>query len=306
MTRAQLDEGQRRAAELDQAVLAASQPPADASPAVDAPPPDGDDERTQALVDALRAVTDQAERDRTADARVLARLRELVRSYDRPWRMTLLDDNFGDGDFTGSPTWTVASGKFKIDPRYGLRSRFRPPAKLNLGSGDSGGDAALQLFGAVLGELAQQQEGGRPKQAEIHTTLSITNIFSVEIEFGALAKAIEGGGIEFGPYQGSRRQLGYRLVYTQGAKPSLAMVRYSRSGSSVIAQANLETGLEDGKFHRLLIRRGHDGAMEVALDGTLVMNAVDHSFKKGFKGFVLINKGGEFAVRSVAILGSPQ
>jgi hypothetical protein len=287
-------------------IQAAAQPPAAASSTADAPPPAGDDERTQALVDALRVVVDQAEKDRSADYRVIGRLRELMQIYDRPWRVTLLDETFSDGDFTRSPAWKVASGKFSVDPRYGLRSRVKPPAKLNLGSGDSDGDAALRLFGAVLNELSQQQNGGQAKRAEIHTRLAITDIFSIEIEFGAMAKTIDGGGIEFGPTRGAGRKFGYRLIYTQGAEPSLVLVRVTNSGSSIIARANLEAGLEDGQYHRLLLRRGHDGAMDVALDGILVMDGVNTGRKRSFTGFVLINRGGDLAVRGVTILGSAQ
>ena len=311
MTQAQLDEGQRRATELAQAVQAAAQSSAAASSTTasstgETPPPAGGDERTQALVDALRALANRAESDRSADFRVLRRLRELVQAYDRPWRVTLLDDDFSDGDFTRSPVWKVASGKFSVDPRYGLRSRVKLPATLNLGSGESGGGAALQFFGAVLGELTQQRGGSRAKRAEIHTKLAITDVFSIEIEFGTLSKAVEGGGIEFGPFRGAGRVAGYRLVYTQGANPSLAMLRVSKSGSTVIARATLETGLEDRQYHRLVLRRGHDGAMEVVLDGNPVMNGVDLGSQRRFTGFVLINKGGEFAVRRVTILGGAQ
>lgn len=306
MSQAQLDDGQRRADEIAQMIQAAAQPPAAASSTAETPTTAGDDERTQALVDALRVVVDQAEKDRSADYQVIGRLRELMRIYDRPWRVTLLDDDFSDGDFTRSPAWKVTIGKFSVDSRYGLRSRVKPPAKLNLRSGDSDGDAALRLFGAVLNQLSQQQSGGQAKRAEIHTRLAIADIFSIEIEFGAMAKTVEGGGIEFGPTRGSGRKFGYRLVYSQGAEPSLVLVWISKSGSSIIARANLEAGLEDGQYHRLLLRRGHDGAMDVTLDGILVMDGVDAGRKRSFTGFVLINRGGDLAVRGVTILGSAQ
>jgi hypothetical protein len=290
-----------RAAEIARIIAAANQ-----SPTPDGVPSSGDGS-TQALVDGLRALIDQAERERTADYRFLQQLRALAGDYDQPWRVTLLDEKFSDGDFTRSPTWTVASGRFAVDAKYGLRNRFTPPASLNLGSGDgSGGDAALQLFGAVLGELANQNSGGgnRARVAEIHTALAISDQFSVELRFGALAKAIEGGGIEFGPTRGSRRDAGYRLIYTQGKRPNLALLRVSPSGSSIIARADLAQGLEDGNYHRLLWRRAANGAMEVLLDGVTVMETNDRGNGQPFDSFTLINKGGDYSFKDVVIMGA--
>ena len=310
MTTEQRDEGRRRAAELGRVVAnAAAPPPAEAAQpqAAAAPPPAGSD-TTQALVDGLRAAVAQAERERSADTRFLEQLRGLARAYDRPWRVTLLDDDFADGDFTAAPAWTVASGTFSVDTRYGLRNRFTPPPTLQFGSGNQdGGDAAAQLFGAILGELTQQQGSGgqaRPSAAEIHTRLAITDIFSAEVEFGAFAKAIEGGGIEFGATRGAGRDTGYRLAYSQGRQPSLALLRVTPTGSSTVAQKALDAGLEDGHYHKLALRRGHGGAMEVLLDGAPVMKAVDRGARGAFDGFTLINRGGDFAFRGVTILGA--
>ena len=302
MSAAEVGNARLRAAEIARIVTAASQTPT--SPAI---PPSGGagDGSTQALVDGLRALIAQAERERTADYRFLQQLRALAGDYDQPWRVTLLHEDFSDGNYTRSPTWTVASGRFGVEAKYGLRNRFTPPAALNLGSGDgSGGDAALQLFGAVLGQLANQQGSSRARVAEIHTALAISDQFSVEIRFGALAKAMEGGGIEFGPTRGSRRDTGYRLVYTQGKRPTLALLRVSPSGSSIIARAALSKGLEDGNYHRLLWCRAAHGAMDVLLDGVTVMNATDRGNTQPFDGFTLINKGGDYSFKDVVISGA--
>ena len=158
MSATEVGNARLRAAEIARIIAAANQAPGSWTspddPAI--PPPGGaDDGGTQALVNGLHALIAQAERERTADYRFLEQLRALAGDYDQPWRVTLLDEKFSDGDFTRTPTWTVASGRFGVDAKYGLRNRFTPPASLNLGSGEgSGGDAALQLFGAVLGELA--------------------------------------------------------------------------------------------------------------------------------------------------------
>lgn len=301
MSAAEVGNARLRAAEIARMIAAANQ-----EPTPDAPPAGGaGDGSTQALVDGLRALIAQAERERTADYRFLQQLRALAGDYDQPWRVPLLDEHFSDGDYTRAPTWTVAGGRFGVDATYGLRNRFTPPASLNLGSGD-GGNAALQLFGAVLGELANQQSGGsgRARVAEIHTALVIADQFSVELRFGVLSKATEGGGIEFGPSRGSRRDTGYRLTYTQGKRPTLALLRVSPAGSSIIARADLPKGLEDGNYHRLLWRRAAHGVMTVLLDGVTVMNATDRGNTQPFDSFTLINKGGDYSFKDVVILGA--
>ena len=68
------------------------------------PTEEGDSE-LQSMVDQLRAITEQAKRDRSADFRLLQQLDDLAGRYDQPWRITLLEDSFADGDFTANPAW---------------------------------------------------------------------------------------------------------------------------------------------------------------------------------------------------------
>jgi len=74
-------------------------------------------EEVQALVDSLREVTLEIERRGAADRWVLERLRGLVRQYYWPWRYTIMEDNFADGDYTADPSWTVVAGQFFVDAR---------------------------------------------------------------------------------------------------------------------------------------------------------------------------------------------
>lgn len=222
----------------------------------------------------------------------------------------MLEDNFADGDFTANPAWAVASGKFTVDPRYGLRNRVIVPTRIDFGSGgQSEGQAALQLFGALLGGIAKQQSGGGREpapRAEIHTALAISEAFSVTLEFGAFTKAVEGGGLSFGVYRGVGRETGYRLVYSQGAAPSLTLLRLSTAGISTLARVPLAKGLEDGAYHRITLRRGRDGAMEGLIDDVAVLSGADPVLQATpFDGLTLINRGGEFAFRRVTVMGSP-
>ena len=60
-------------------------------------------------------MVDDAEKARAADPQFLRDLRGLAQGSDRPWRIQLLNDDFGDGDFTRNPSWTVTAGKYWVD-----------------------------------------------------------------------------------------------------------------------------------------------------------------------------------------------
>lgn len=306
---AQIDQARRRAADLRLAMDAAAADPAETAAL---PPPSGAaGEDLQAMVDQLRVITDRAKLDRSGDYRLLQQLRDLAGRYDRPWRTTLLDDSFSDGNFTANPVWSVASGRFTVDTRYGLRSRVTPPTSYKFGSGSqSDSAAAVKLFGAILGAVTKQRTGNSGQQAaraEIHTGLAIGDAFSIEVEFGAFTKAVEGGGFEFGVYRGARRDSGYRLIYSQGAAPGLTLVRLTPNLVSTIARFTLAKGLEDSAYHRLTLRRGPGGAMDALLDGEVVMNGVHvDTVNEPFEGITLINRGGDFAFRNVTVMGSAQ
>ncbi len=262
------------------------------------------DGRTQELVDRLREVIGQAERERSANPRLIRRLGDLVARYDWPWRVTVLDDDFRDGNLTADPPWVVTAGRFRVEQNVGLRSRFRPSG---LSSGSSSlrdsDDAAARLFGAFLGEIARQQQSSLPTVASIHTVATVTNAFAVTVEMTSI-EAFSGGGFRFGPYHGARGASGYRLAYTPKPRPSLELLRVFPGGSAVIDASTLDAGLEDRRWHTLEWRRSAGGEMTVVLDGAVVLTTLDRGFRGPFDGFVLVNRGGDFGFRRITVLGT--
>ena len=57
-------------------------------------------QKSQTLIDELKKLIDDAEKSRAADPRFLSDLRELARRHERPRRVTLVSDDFSDGNFT--------------------------------------------------------------------------------------------------------------------------------------------------------------------------------------------------------------
>ncbi len=269
-------------------------------------PVSADRERLQGFVDRLNALIDEAEKARAADPRFLRDLRDLARGYDRPWRTLLLADDFRDGDFTAGPAWTVTAGRYWVEGGWGLRSnvdpaRARPRQQEKL----SGRDAALAILGTILNQAAGQREGGGGTAgsgvavAAIHTGVRITNAFAIEIE---LSSWLGQGRLEFGPYQGAERAAGYRLAYTPGGP--LELLRVSPWGSGVIARVAGPVTLEDKQAHRIEWTRRPDGEMAVSVDGKALLTAVDRGLADPFDGFLMVNRGGDYILKRLAVYGT--
>ena len=283
------------------------------------------DQRTQGLVEELRALIDEAEQARAADRRFLSDLRDLVRRYDRPWQVELLHDDFRDGDFLRAPAWTVISGRFAVERGLGLRSVVFPPRQpppeptpqppAQRTQRQSQQDIANALLKAILEQRSGRQEQGtrrtepappaprppQPRRAEIRTAVALTNAFEIRLELSSWSRE---GRLEFGPYREGEGSGGYRLAYTPGLRPTLSLLRLSSFGTSVIQVHDQSLNLEDGSPHTLEWTRDRHGEMAVSLDGEELFRTTDRAFPAPFAGFALVNLGGDYAVREITIRGT--
>ena len=267
--------------------------------------PGGD--RVQELIDALGALIDEAERDRAANPRFLRDLRDLARRFERPLRVSVLSDDFADGDFTANPAWTVTAGRYWVEPGYGLRSAITPAETAPSGGGQKE-DLATALIGSILNQaLGQKGQGGgqqsaaAPDRAAIHVAQTITNAFSIRLEVTSWQGK---GRLEIGPYQGAAAGNGYRLAYRPGASPGLELLRVSEQGVGVVASLAGPLVLEDQRTHVIEWTRDAFGAMTVAIDGKERMRATDRGFSDPFDGFAMVNRGGDYVLGRIAIHGA--
>ena len=267
-----------------------------------------DRERLQGFVDRLNTLVDDGEKARAADPRFLRDLRDLARGYDRPWRTLVLADDFGDGNFTADPAWTVTEGRYWVEGGWGLRSRIDLAAAQTQPQQQekrSERDTALAILGTILGQAAGREKGGGSAAtvvaatAAIHTGVRITNAFAIEIE---LSSWLGQGRLEFGPYRGADRATGYRLAYTPGG--GLELLRVSPWGSSVVERVAGPLTLEDKKTHRIEWTRRADGEMTVSLDGKALFTTVDRGVTDPFDGFLMVNRGGEYILKRLAVYGT--
>lgn len=266
------------------------------------------DQPVQKMIDELRALVDEAEKARAADYRFLGDLRDLASRYDRPWRVSLLFDDFSDGDFTAAPAWKVGAGSYWVEPGYGLRSTVEPPAPTAAPQGrTSERDLAAAIIGSLLSQaigekkISGNQQVSEAGSASIHVAQRVSNAFSVRLEMTSWKAP---GRLEFDLYTGAGGASGYRLVYAAGGSPSFELSRFSARGVGVIDSSAQAVELEDRKIHALEWTRGESGEMVVTVDGTEVMRARDSGFRGPFDGFRMVNRGGDFVLRSVALHGT--
>ena len=106
----------------------------------------------------------------------------------------------------------------------------------------------------------------------------------------------------FGPYDGRKRDRGYRLAYNPGDKRSLELYRATRSGTSRIASYHQPLNLEDGLYHSIEWTRDQAGKMTVSVDGKKRVEVSDTTLRGGFNGITLVNFDGEFVFREVVII----
>ncbi len=265
--------------------------------------------RTQELVEQLKDLIRAAEQDRRSNPATTKQLRELVRRYDWPWRVSLLYDDFRDGDYTYNPRWNVTTGEFRVAKGSGLISYFDAPvSQVRRTSSRRGDGSALEVLGELLLGTREREAEPAPanvkSESEIFTRVGITNAFAVKAELNIRRYTDRDTRIEFGPYQGDDRSSGYRLAYESGRKPSLTLLRFSPGRSAVIDMTDQEITLADGNSHTVEWRRTSDGEMIVLLDNKEIIKTVDRAYDDPFDGFAMINKGGEFEVKRVTIFGT--
>ena len=301
--------------------------------------PEGDEAAQSSALDALaqelKALIEEAARASAADPRFLQDLRDRIAAHvaDARPRTALVRDDFSDGDYTDDPRWTVVSGSFSVDRGRGLLTAV-PLAKARGSGSDDPLDALLDTGGAILegtGELldsganalddllsgemklddllgggardAKEDTGpAGPEPAEIALAAAIPNAFALELEMTSRS-AGKGALLEIDLFQGGAGAAGYRLAYRPGSLAALVLSRFGRRGVVVIGEYRDKLQLEDGQSHTVALVRAGDGTMTASVDGSEVIQVKSSAFKDPFDGVSLVNGGGDYAIRSVAVYG---
>ena len=269
----------------------------------------------QGLINELKTQLERGERERLIDPWFLRDLRQTIGRYEYPWSKHLFSDDFSGRGPQPDPPWQVTAGEYLIDWRYGLRSVVQPRPQAREEPQATEKEAVKQLFGQILkGALQKKPEEEEPAKtapaeatvATVIAPVAITNAFALRLEM--TSRPVEGmtsPRFEFGPYQGKAASAGYRLAYMSGATPSLELVSVSSRGTtSMIELYDKPLKLEDEQAHAIEWTRDGSGVMVIRVDGTEVINVTDRRFRDLFDGVVVINSGGDYALRSITIDGT--
>ena len=262
-----------------------------------------DPQQLQSLVDELRTLTEQARNRRHADRQLIESLESLIARYDRPWRNTLLEEDFSDRDYTHNPTWQVRSGRFWVERRSGLRSQVTPrPADQ---SAESQQDLSSVLLGTLLDRaLGTDQSTDESGPAVIELPLQIPDQFAFETVFFFQQSANEQVEAGFSLHQNPTGDSGYHLFVIGGPNPYLELVANRGGRSSVVERATL-MNFNAGQSHTLAWRRNGYGQMEVLMDGNRLFQTRDRSFRNSFQRLAITNYGGDLAVQRVSLYSAP-
>jgi hypothetical protein len=271
--------------------------------------PTTDEKTTQQLVDELKKLTDQAEQNRTASYRFIDQLRDLTARYDWPCGKEILFDNFRDGDFQRNPSWNSSSDAFWVTRSVGLQTQLssRRGSRNDQGANQSVEETLLGIIIESTMNKHQQKRDRRfdkPDRADIYAAVPVSNAFAIKLKISSMGRDLQDGSFEWGPYQGQTADSGYRLVYQAGNRPALKLVAYRRGMSSVVDLYDRGKLLEDGNMHKITWQRSANGQMTVLFDGQQIMQVRDRSYRDPFNGFVMTNRGGDYAIRSVSIFGA--
>jgi hypothetical protein len=267
-----------------------------------------------AIIQELRALTDEADNARAADPRFLRDLRALANRYANPWKTVLIQDEFRDAQLQAG--WTVDSGRFELPYGGGLRSlsvpavETAPPPRHDNGQRKARPeDLAALLLGRILSQDGAGQDNQRDQPAaptpaplesqpgEIHFETAITNAFALEMKLRADTLT---GNFGITLYQSKDRQTGYKL--TQAANGEIHLER--RDARRVTAIASATAALQLGSVQTLAWTRATDGTMIVTLDGAEVINVSDRGFQDDWRGVSLTNTGGDINISGITIKGA--
>jgi hypothetical protein len=263
-------------------------------------------EKLDDLLKELKGLVDKAEAQKLADPWFIDDLRGLISRYGETWPAVLLDHPFDSKGSAPDAPWQVRQGKMQMDWSRGLRSRVEIA---------SGQQNDKQVVGQIIGGLLNQALTGQQAPAEDPTTpaiavarIAVSNAFRMDTDLTArpVERASE-GGLEIGVFQADGNA-GYRAVLSptgdqQGGKVELFAVS-SRGSTRLIESAAFKGGILDDQPLKLTLSRDPSARMRVALDDVELISVQDNSFRDAFSGILVVNKGGDYALKRMLVKGT--
>jgi hypothetical protein len=260
------------------------------------------DPQTQKIVDEVRDLASKARKERAADPWLLKAMDQLVQRYYWPWRRSVVDESFADGDYSKNPAWEVSRGRFWVDRSLGLRSKAAPAAAADSSQDKKNFKDALKEA-VIAGMGGQQQPQGTPaaSSAEIYLPVKIANSFALDVSFTQHQPPTEAGQIEFGLFEGRRDGRSYVLAITTGKEDFVELLRIKGNSAAIVERQPLPAAIDTGDLQMLSWRRDPQGGMVVLLNDKILIETGDRGLTAPFTGFGIINRAGDFAVKQIKL-----
>lgn len=266
-----------------------------------------DEAQIDVLIKDLQGLVDKAEREKLADPWFIEDLRGLISRYSETWPVVLLDHSFDSREATPKAPWQVRQGKMQMDWSRGLRSRVELSKPTQ-----SDNEVVGQIIGGLLNQALTGQQAATADDPTVpaiaSASLVVSNAFHLETVLTArpLERSSE-GGLEVGVFQKDGNG-GYRLAIAptadgQGGSLELFVIS-SRGTSRLVETANFTGGFLDDQPLKLALSRDPAGRMRAALDDVELISVEDRSFRDAFSGVLIVNKGGDYALKTMQVKGT--
>lgn len=261
----------------------------------------------QALSDLLNDLDQKikdADQRMVAHPKFLEELRTLVKEYRAKIRVVFLNEDFSDGDYWNDPAWVVDSGTFRITKNRRLLSEVVAEAAP---AAAAPAEKTSPLAGILKEVLKIPTEEGKtsstssvPKEARIHTLLSIGSAFEVEL---TLVSRSTRGSVEWVLLGGDQNIPYYRVIYrpSPSRERPIEIVRERDGRSFVVDAATQYPSLDDGVPHRIQWIRDSQGQMRILIDGKEVLATYEYYYRGNFTGVALVNRGGTYEVGPIMV-----
>lgn len=140
----------------------------------------------------------------------------------------------------------------------------------------AGTNQLLHLFGKVVKEIMSPQQSTQTSDlAELYTQRKIDNAFAIVVNMKILSNQT-GQSFELRTYHDQNKNSGYLVKFLNEKKQSLALIRFDRSGSSVIDITRQEEIIRQNEPQALSWMRYADGEMKVMIGDKEVLNTRQH------------------------------
>jgi hypothetical protein len=258
----------------------------------------------KSLLEELQQAIEEADKRMVAHPRFLEELQALVDRYQAKLREVYFYEDFADGDYTQSPTWTVKSGKFRVVPAGRLWSRVwveQPPEASVSDEEEPLGLLLKEILRSTEKKERDKREVPKKEKAVIRSLARIDPAFEVDFSF---VSESTWGSMEIVLLGGDPPVARYRLLYH--AAPSkerpIEIIRVRGSREYVIESATQYPELDDGVLHRIRWIRDDEGKMRVLVDDKKILSTVEVFYRDDFAGLELVNHGGTYELGPIKIL----